>query len=130
MGYRSEWKLAIGKAENAERKIEDLLTWMKYMVEFGNKDASGFYSEQSTFETIYTSKEEQTEHYITFSDDWTKCYDPWDAVLGKITNKAEELGLDWAYVRIGEETDDVSESSNCGDIRMWTIRSIGDVEVG
>jgi hypothetical protein len=125
MGYKSAWRLAIGKKAPAADKIDSLLTWMKYMAELAD-DNAGF---KPFYEMIYNQEEERTENYISFYDEWNTCCHPFDLVIYSITDKAIELGLDWAYIRMGEDSYDIEERSNNGDIKMRAIISISDVEV-
>jgi hypothetical protein len=128
MGYRSAWTLAVGGKNSTEDKQKQLLTWMEYFVRLsdvnGEVDSVG-----SIMSFILEQRSIQSDKLLVFGDDGTKCYNPWDDAIEKIGTKAESLGLDWAYVRIGEGTEDIEETSNCGSVGIPVIRDIGNPEI-
>jgi hypothetical protein len=85
---------------------------------------------RDTMECIIDRKYFSDDISVCFFDPSTKCNDPWDEVIGDIINKTNsDDKLDCAYVRIGEDTDDM-EMRN-GDkclVHMYIERTISDVD--
>ena len=124
MSYRSVWTLAVGGKNATGTQFQELIAYMEYMAKLNKTE------DTELFEFILGCKcDDTTPKLMVFNDKSTKCYDPWDAVIGQITTKAEGIGLDWAYACVGEDYADMTQNSNCGSVYLPLIRNIGKPEV-
>ncbi len=121
MGYRSEWKLALF---GRKQEIQACIEWMKGESDSKDDDRS------STFDFILLDMQLRPDGdnlWFIRDEDYCKCNELWDEVIEEITSKATELGLNWAYARLGEDPEDVDER-NDGQLWITINRSLGDVE--
>ena len=125
MGYRSQWALA---AFGEPDKMQEFIRWMEsYPPMTIPPDERA--SKAEVMSTILDREQERTEdgRCITFGDDQTKCYTPWDEVIAEIREKAEETGVDMAYGRFGENLDDF-ELDQGEEIWIDYSRDLGPVQ--
>lgn len=127
MGYRSDFVLIIHGNGDSDA-LAKLWVWLNTKAEEETKDKvstyySGWYSYLIT--NVVVDKSAPHEDFLFFEDDGIKLYG-FDTVLRELTTYAEEeLGLEWEYACVGEETDDNTQtSSNNCERRSWIVRSI------
>lgn len=105
MGYYSDWK--IGICASSEAKLNEVIYWMEFYV----KCSPVAQDKKEVMEYILSCRTDihrgADENNVTFGDG-SKCYDPWDSVLGDIKDFVRnDDELDMGYARIGEQLDDV-----------------------
>jgi hypothetical protein len=131
MGYRSHWRLAFKGDASALILLQG---WLKLQADTDTGEAQPVlgYTTQSTYQTVYSSHNKDRplcSGLLEFEDDYTKCYDPWDSVIQTIREKAAELGLQAAYARIGEDSNDNEQScSDDGTLYIPVCISLGETE--
>lgn len=105
MGYRSDWTIVI---EGEPDKLLELLAWMKQQIQMFDPQKN-IYAGPDLMKEIYETKEIDLPcGTLSFSGNGWKCYAPWDSIKDDILQKCrDELGLDAAYVRIGEAYEDI-----------------------
>jgi len=123
MGYRSDFVLAIHGNDDT-KALAKMLVWLREKHEeelITEKD--GWYNELMTM-CFDTSSSAPHDDYLIFTETGIKLYD-FAYTKKTITNKAEELGLEWEYCCVGEETDDnTQECSNNCDTQYFISRHI------
>ena len=122
MGYRSNWKLAFtGKPVDLQKFME----WFEVKTKVRTTD-----SENNVLYEIFHESDKDIDirnATIIFSGERWKCYHPWDMVIDNLcTEQAENrFNLEYAYMRIGEATDDIDTQSN-GDLCIYSLTTICD----
>lgn len=127
MGYRSDFVLIIHGNGDSDA-LAKLWVWLNAKAEEETKDKvstyySGWYSYLVT--NVVVDKSVPYEDFLFFEDYCVKLYG-FDTVLREITTYVEEeLGLEWEYTCVGEDTDDntVTGSPDC-ERRSSICRSI------
>jgi len=117
MGYRSQWQLLVtGTDEN--------LSKFKKSVSVKTGEAhlhrEGFFTPRQVWEGIFgdadsprgeeiimTSRSSTGNKCLVYEGTETKCYPPWEDVINQVFELGEQLGLEVAYGRVGEEMGDV-----------------------
>lgn len=122
MGYRSEWQIL---AHGEEKQIKKFLKWMQEHPWKDALTADVFWTEKSLIEVILESERDSgSPMNLLFSDDSTKCYQPWESVVLQVLEYGrEELKLDMAYGRLGEDIED-AEFDNGNDLAVQYTRSL------
>ena len=121
MGYRSEWKLAV---HGTKECIDKFLGFLETPVDpaFMDKEVRDVVDTILAYKTVVDKGKG-----IIFYDDSTKCGYPWREVITQIEERCEELGLDYAYARLGEDFDD-SEFDNSPNLCIRYERSLCEVD--
>jgi hypothetical protein len=128
VGYRSHWRLAFKGDASA---LILLRVWLKLRADTDTGEVQPVlgYTYQSTYQSIYSSRKPLRSGLLEFEDDYTKCYSPWDDVILTIREKAAELGLQSAYARVGEDSNDNEQScSDDGTLYIPVCVSLGETE--
>lgn len=127
MGYRSDFVLIIHGNGDTDA-LAKLWVWLNAKAEEETKDkVSTYYSGWYSYlvKNVVVDKSIPYEDFLFFEDDQIKLYG-FDTVLRELTTYVEEeLGLEWEYTCVGENTDDLTEmaSANC-ERRTGISRSI------
>lgn len=127
MGYRSDFVLIIHGNGDSDA-LAKLWVWLNTKAEEETKDkVSTYYSGWYSYlvKNVVVDKSIPYEDFLFFEDDQIKLYG-FDTVLRELTTYVEEeLGLEWEYTCVGENTDDLTEmaSANC-ERRTGISRSI------
>lgn len=128
MGYRSDFVFII-HSNGDQNALAKFWVWLHAKAEYDDHRPNRSYAYSGWYTYFINNVDEKKsapfDDYLYWEDSGIKLYD-FDSVKDDIKAYAEnELGLDWEYVCIGEDKDDITEeaSGNC-DRRAWITRSI------
>jgi hypothetical protein len=116
MGYRSSWALVVYSEDN-EQVLADFEVWLELKAAEEKQHETermwvfGYIKDEKINDLSHPEK----KGFLTYNNDYTKCYDPWDDGINAIGKYCEEHGLEWDYVRVGEDLTDIErkgESNN------------------
>ena len=121
MGYYSEWQLTICATD--QNTMNDMLKWMH---DYANVVQPFITPEQrNVMLTILARAHTNSFASTIFCDSQTKCYDPWSDVIEDIRTYVEQsTDLDFDYVRLGEDSDDIETITGKGYIVSGVKRVI------
>ena len=111
MGYRSEWQLLVA---GTEEQVKEFESWMHDKQE---ESAEGPLARRTDIWDFIRSCRNEVEKFtsltgdpmvgLSWSNDFTKCYPPWDNIIDQVFEWIEENDMDAAYGRMGENHEDV-----------------------
>lgn len=112
MGYRSSWALVVHCRDNLQ-DLADFEVWLE-LKEVEEKNSIKDPTQFDTFMFIRSCKQNDTSHpeeegFLSYKDNHTKCYPPWDEVIATIGEYCDDHNLEWSYARVGEERTDIEE---------------------
>jgi len=115
-----------------EAKIVKFQAWLGEKAEAASCSRNGFYTERQVWEGIADCIDdagivtlrprgpgEIPVCGLAFGAMQTKCYPPWDKIINEIFDFTEELDLDTAYGRVGEEVGDIEQRDS--GARVYTM---------
>ena len=123
MGYYSDWQLTIAAVD-----FQTLGTLVNWMFDYSNGvlDPNLSSDERAVMKEILNSvKVQGTDPYVVFGHDSTKCDTTWSTVIDDIRKCVfNNSALDFEYVRIGEDYDDIEAVTGQGHIETGVTRTI------
>lgn len=126
MGYRSEWQII---ATGTEEQVKKLIGWMESYPDDGVKEP---YSSKKGWihDILQTARFAKDNSAVQFSEDSTKCYGNWEEVVRELLEHGrDELGLDMAYGRLGEDMEDFEfDNDPKGNAVVYYTRSLDDAD--
>ena len=130
MGYRSDWQLTLAASD--DKVLATALQWMvDYATQRLGPNPNISDDERAVMSEILSlALPSNSPTYTIFADGCTKCYPPWDKVIRDIHDYVDQNPeLDFDYVRVGEEYNDVETEYGKGYISTGVTRTIEEPSI-